>query len=693
MEMKFRNQKILSMLLISALTLSGLSISVEAKSTNSFNKMVSVVEGTLLDESRGLYFNMNFAEGELSSGATFFIDAEDFAFEESAYRGWEDSGVEITYKDDSRLKVKVARADREKSISIPVYGEVFEGIPALVVKSAGSKATAGTYPITTKEVTTKYALEADVENVPNLATDGKGEVGEIQIIERVAGTLQSGDRIKLTLPSYSGVNFRMPNTVQIEGLRGTDATRATLKVDKKYSNDKEMVLVVEGLTPGTARGGIKISGIEVMPEDRGEELELGDVTLTIRMDELPRTQLLVARVAEEGVNLEVQEEVTLVAGKESKQVTVTVSENTAGSLNRRHDVYFEVKGANVVPGTLKVVGDSPIMLKEERDSKNKEVVGFTLDTRRIDPFAITKVTFSFEVEGMAEEIGDITLVADAYKFEEKVKLGQVTQGLTTQMNPIKLKTGLKDQVGGEISIRETSSGLFKPGNEVVIEVEKAGEGITFTGAHIEGEDVRLKKPRFEDGKIIITIERGSDEGAIINISDIEMCVEGLVDEGSYDVIISGSGISHHKDDYIVLKNILQVGEKVQKEEGVTASFTIGQVSYLLDGKEKEMDAAPYLAKSGRVMVPVKYVADAFGLGERMQFSNASGGMITIDTGARILQLLNESDMAIVNGVETPLDEKVSIVGGRTYVPVGPVARLLDIEVNWSATNKIATFTN
>lgn len=691
--MKLRNQKILLMLLISAVSLSGFSMGVEAKSTNRFNKTVSVVEGTLLDESKGLFFNMNFAEGELSSGATFFIDAEDFAFKERAYRGWEENGVKVTCLDDSRLKVEIARVYREKSISIPVYGEVLQGTPALVVKSAGSKATSGTYPITTTEVTTGYALEAGVESVPNLAIDGKGEVGVIQITERVAGTLQSGNRMRLTLPFYSNVKFRMPNTVEIEGIRGTDATHATLRVDKKYSSDKELVLVVEGLTPSTARGGIKLSGIEVIPEDKGEELELGEVTLTIKMDELPRTQLLVARVAEEGLNLEVQEEVLLVAGKESKRVTVTVSENTAGSLNRRHDVYFEVKGANIVPGTLKVVGDQPITLKEERDAKNKEVLGFTLDTRRIDPFAITKATFSFEVEGMAQELGDITLVADAFKFEEEVKLGQVTSGLAVKMNPIKLKTALKDQVGGEIIIKETSSGLFESGNEVVIEVEKAGEGITFTDAHVEGEDVRLKETRFEEGKIIITIERGSDEGAIISISDIEMCVEGLVDEGSYDVLMSGSGISDQKEDYIVLPNSLQVGEKVQKDEGVTAGFTIGQAFYLLEGKEKEMDAAPYLAESGRVMVPVKYVADAFGLGERMQFSNANGGMITIDTGTRILQLANESDIAIVNGVETPMDEKVSIVGGRTYVPVGPVARLLDIEVNWSAVNQTATFTN
>ena len=40
-----------------------------------------------------------------------------------------------------------------------------------------------------------------------------------------------------------------------------------------------------------------------------------------------------------------------------------------------------------------------------------------------------------------------------------------------------------------------------------------------------------------------------------------------------------------------------------------------------------------------------------------------------------------------------MDEKVTIIDGRTYVPVGEMARLLDVEVEWSNETKTATFTN
>ncbi|MDU7537867.1 MAG: hypothetical protein E7K67_12845, partial [Peptostreptococcaceae bacterium] len=383
------------------------------------------------------------------------------------------------------------------------YGEVTSDKPTLIVDGDNSTATSGEYPLTLKGTVEEYALTAATGEIPNIAVDGTGSIASIQIIENVAGTLRSGSRIRLSLPSNSNLKFREPDTLKVEGIRGTDAKHAKIRVDEKNSDDQNLYLIIEGISPSTTRGGVEIQGIEVVPERKGEKLDKGDVKITLRMDDLEKTELVVGRVAEGGVNLSVREEAVLVAGKERKTVEVTVSENTAGSLSRRHNVYFEVKGAKVVPGTLKVVGDSKITLEEDIDKKTKEVVGFTLNTRRIDPINITKLTFSFELEAEAGEVGDITLVADAYKFEEKVKLGTVKSAIELKMNPIVLRTALKDQVGGTLVISETRAGLWSAGEEIIIAVEKGGEGITFTDAKVAGEDIRLKTPKFEDGKIIL----------------------------------------------------------------------------------------------------------------------------------------------------------------------------------------------
>ena len=691
--MKIRNRKLIMAVLIATLTVGGLSVPVSAKSKNTFNKTVSIAQGTVLDETRGLYFTMHFEAGQLNQGATFFIESEDFVFNSKLYKNFTDKDIELTYQSRTKLKVMIDKTSAAKNINIPIYGEVTSDKPTLIVDGDNSTATSGEYPLTSNGTVEEYALTVAAGDIPNIAVDGAGPIAPIQIIENVAGTLKSGSRIRLTLPSNSNLKFREPDTLKVEGIRGTDATYARIKVDEKNSDDKNLWLIIEGINPSATRGGIKIQGIEVMPERKGEKLDKGDVKITLRMDDLERTELVVGRVAEEGVNLSVKEEVVLAAGKESKTVEVTISENTAGSLSRRHNVYFEVKGAKVVPGTLKVVGDSKITLEEDIDNKTKEVVGFTLDTRRIDPINITKLTFSFELEAEAGEADDITLVADAYKFEEKVKLGTVKPAVGLKMNPIVLRTALKDQVGGELIISETRTGLFNAGEEIIIAVEKAGEGITFTDAKVAGEDVRLKTPKFEDGKIILTIERGSDEKAVIRLSDLEICVAGLVEEGSYDVVLSGSALSDHKNDEIVLKDVLKVGKQTQETQGVTANFIIDEAFYTLNDKVEYMDATPYLTQSGRVMVPIKYVADAFDIkGDKMKFSNEKGGTITLETEDAIVQLVNGSKMAIVNGVQTPMDESVTIQDGRTYVPVGPVARFLGIDVKWSEVTKTATFT-
>lgn len=699
--MKNRNQKIIAALIAGALSFGVFTAPLSAKSTNSFNKIVSVVEGTYIDGARGLHFTMTFAAGELAEGATYFIEARDFEFDAKAYRSLENQSIKITCEDKTTLKIEVPKTNSAKTINIPVYGKVLKGNPRLIVDGANSKATSGEYLIVPEKVTNSSALAVTAEEITNIATDGTGQIADIHIIENVAGTLQSGNRIRLSLPNNSNLKFRLPYALEVEGLRGTDADEIRVKVDGISADGKTLNLILEGITPSTTRGGIKIKGLEVMPEDRNKELAVGDVKMTFRMGELDKTELVVARVAKAGMNLKVKEEVKLIAGKGSERVEVTMSENAAGSLSRRHDVYFEVKGADIVPGTLKLVGDSGATIKEDINTRTKEIIGFTLDTRRIDPFTINKLTFSFEVETKAGNTGEVILIADSNKFEEKVRIATVQPAVAIKMNPIQLKPALKDQVGGQIVLRETASGMFEAGDEIVIAVEKGGEGITFTNATVEAEDMRIKDARFEEGKIIITVDRGSDEGAVITLSDIEMTVQGLVSEGNYDVIISGSGISDVKDDEIVLKDVLKVGKEVSKEDTTAnglakgvAQFKVGEPIYTINGQVKVMDAAPYLSASNRVMVPVKYVSDAFGInGNKIQFSSENGGTITIDAGARMLQLVNGSNIANFNGVQTPMDEAVTIVEGRTYVPVGQMARMLDIEVDWSNANKTATFSN
>lgn len=80
-----------------------------------------------------------------------------------------------------------------------------------------------------------------------------------------------------------------------------------------------------------------------------------------------------------------------------------------------------------------------------------------------------------------------------------------------------------------------------------------------------------------------------------------------------------------------------------------------------------MDAKSFIQDPGYTMVPVRYVAEAFGVeGNNILFSN---GVATIFAGTRTIQLTNNSDIAIVNGAQIKMATKVVMKDGRTYAPI------------------------
>lgn len=123
----------------------------------------------------------------------------------------------------------------------------------------------------------------------------------------------------------------------------------------------------------------------------------------------------------------------------------------------------------------------------------------------------------------------------------------------------------------------------------------------------------------------------------------------------------------------------------------TATFVIGESKYTANGQEYTMDAASYIQDGGYTMVPVRYVAQAFGVTtNNVIFAN---GSVTILAGERTIQLTNGSDVAYLNGAQYKLATKVAIKDGRTYAPIGEVANMLGIKKTWDNTTKTATFIN
>ncbi len=107
-----------------------------------------------------------------------------------------------------------------------------------------------------------------------------------------------------------------------------------------------------------------------------------------------------------------------------------------------------------------------------------------------------------------------------------------------------------------------------------------------------------------------------------------------------------------------------------------------------------MDTVPYIDRSsGRVLVPVRYLAEA--LGERSDWDAATQtvsviGDSEIDGSNTTVTMVIGSATLDVNGRKQTMDQAPVIRDGRTYLPARYVAEAFGYNVSWNATSQTVT---
>ena len=128
-------------------------------------------------------------------------------------------------------------------------------------------------------------------------------------------------------------------------------------------------------------------------------------------------------------------------------------------------------------------------------------------------------------------------------------------------------------------------------------------------------------------------------------------------------------------------------------KAATATFVIGENSFTVNGETVTMDTAAYV-KDNYTMVPVKYVAQAFGIeGNAVQYDKKTS-TATIVAGSKVISITANKPVITVNGTAMPMATKAEVnKENRMCVPLSYIASALGIEKSWDATTKTATFTN
>ncbi|HWQ22006.1 MAG TPA: copper amine oxidase N-terminal domain-containing protein, partial [Clostridia bacterium] len=105
-----------------------------------------------------------------------------------------------------------------------------------------------------------------------------------------------------------------------------------------------------------------------------------------------------------------------------------------------------------------------------------------------------------------------------------------------------------------------------------------------------------------------------------------------------------------------------------------------------------LDSAPYIDKaSGRTMVPMRFIGEAFGASVAW---DAGSRRVSVETqGTQNHQALSmvmtiSSRKATVNGKSVTLDVAPAIVAGRTFIPLRVISETLGAQVSWNGTTRV-----
>jgi len=136
---------------------------------------------------------------------------------------------------------------------------------------------------------------------------------------------------------------------------------------------------------------------------------------------------------------------------------------------------------------------------------------------------------------------------------------------------------------------------------------------------------------------------------------------------------------------------IPVATKPVSESGfVKLSATVGTIQplirVLVDGVEVRFPDQQPIIRSGRTLVPLRFVSED--LGATVHWDDATNSVTMLFGTTRIVLVIGRQEIK-VNGVSRRLDVPAQIIGGRTMVPIRGIFESLGATVSWDqATNSV-----
>jgi len=323
---------------------------------------------------------------------------------------------------------------------------------------------------------------------------------------------------------------------------------------------------------------------------------------------------------------------------------------------------FEVGFAKTVTLTFKVAEKPSV----EAEAEEQEQKGTPLPEGTV--LWLTFGDYTDTVTVGEEGSATVALDADVLKVGETTELGVKADGYNPLSVPVKVNTGTLKVEPAELTVKGTEDVVF-----------------TATLTDADGNDVPYS---LNDEQLVatLTVDSLTATAAVGKNSKVTFTLPASAMEelggGSFEGEVSL--VNFNKAVFKLTITDLPEKEEPQPPEEpttITLELTVGSNTLKVSGEAVEMDVAPYL-KDGRVMVPVRFLAEALGLPVDYDFSDPTNKIVTVHAVEDIVLTIG-SNKALVGTQEVELDAAPEIVNGRTMVPVRFVAETLGFDVQWA----------
>lgn len=742
--MKKINKKAINVMATAALVASLVPTAALANSTNLVDKVPSVKDDFKGD--LGSHLIVREDDTDFSVGQTFRVSLpQDVEWLEDYTTTGSVTGATYKRVSDRILEFTMTSAAVGSEVKIPLKVELdgAEGAQKVTIDALDSTVTSGEYVFANVGDGDTTAVVEDIETI----SGDNDEIGVIRIDENSIGALHDGNNVEQEVTFKLPANFEWVKsaTSTANVALGGGFTTSNVNVKSLVADGRTITLKYEFTSQPTSRGSIYFQDLVI---DADKDADFGDVEVSIDGDNITSEDLIVANYSDYDILVEADGEVpTILAGRDNtdtddlETVEVKIDEAVAGSiLNGRDTVvtfpsWVKVVGAEVTES--KGLSESALKtaLNDAIEGDDNEIEFEIPDANNANTTREFNVKFLVSVE--ADKAGDITAEFSGRQgLEGEVVVAKAVAPVTVEVDTKDVRIGVQDQEISDIIITESAKEGIKEG-EFVIElpdgVEWAGEPTIevlegnlevdeesvevddeFLTFELDGESTKPSKIKISNAKIDITrsVPEGivdakvggsalvfNDKGAdgelafgsvaTAKIGDKTYNESAANKDDAFDINDTQIDVGEFDKDYVAKVNVAKVVTPASGDVKATVQFTIDNSTYTVNGVEKTADVAPFI-QNGRTFLPVRFVAEAVGVGEDNIIWNDATDTVTLIKGDRIAQVVIGSKSLVVNGVTVQMDVAAAIKDGRTVLPLRYVAQALGAEIKWDDAARTVT---